>query len=46
MWMGESDMLGDDYTDKEKSRYIQFHSDDLQSATIYFDEVDGRKFSK
>jgi hypothetical protein len=29
VWMGESDMPGDEYIDKEKKWCIQFHSGDL-----------------
>jgi hypothetical protein len=31
---------------KEKKWCIQFHSGNLKSATIYFDEVDARKFKE
>ena len=40
VWMGETEM----YIGKEKKWCIQFHSGNLQSATIYFDEVDAIKF--
>jgi hypothetical protein len=46
VWMGESEMPGDEYIGKEKKWCIQFHSKNLQSATIYFDEVDARKFKE
>jgi hypothetical protein len=46
VWMGESEMPGDEYIGKEKKWCIQFHSANLQSATIYFDEVDARKFKE
>jgi hypothetical protein len=46
VWMGESEMPGDQYIGKEKKWCIQFHSGNLQSATIYFDEVDARKFKE
>ena len=42
--MGETEMPGDEYIGKEKKWCIQFSSGNLQSATIYFDEVDARKF--
>ena len=44
VWMGETEMPGDEYIGKEKKWCIQFHSGNLQYATIYFDEVDARKF--
>jgi len=44
--MGESEMPGDEYVGKEKKWCIQFYSGNLQSATIYFDEVDARKFKE
>ena len=44
--MGESEMPADEYKGKEKKWSIQFHSWNLQSATIYFDEVDARKFKE
>jgi hypothetical protein len=44
VWMGETEMPGDEYIGKEKKWCIQFHSGNPQSATIYFDEVDARKF--
>jgi hypothetical protein len=35
VWMGESDMPGDEYIGKEKKWCIQFHSGGLQSAYPY-----------
>ncbi|MGA9154241.1 MAG: hypothetical protein WBZ36_26975, partial [Candidatus Nitrosopolaris sp.] len=46
VWMGESEMPGDEYMGKEKKWCIQFHNGNLQSATIYFNEVDARKFKE
>jgi hypothetical protein len=43
--MGESEMPGDEYVGKERKWSIQFHRN-LQSASIYFDEVDARKFKE
>jgi len=43
---GESEMPGDEYIGKEKKWCIQFHSGNFQSATIYFDEVDAKKFKE
>jgi len=34
VWMGETEMPGDEYIGKEKKWCIQFHSRNLQSATI------------
>jgi hypothetical protein len=42
--MEESEMPEDEYIGKEKKWCIQFHSGNLQCATIYFREVDARKF--
>ena len=46
VWMGESEMPGDENIGKEKKWCIQFHSGSFQSATIYFDEVDAKKFKE
>jgi hypothetical protein len=44
VWMGESEMPGEEYIGKKRKWCLQFHSGDLRSATIYFVEVDAKKF--